>query len=229
MSSPDFLPEPDPELIRKLEPMLEMLASDPASLSSVTDLPSATEVHLLDSLSATLLEELENPEKVLDIGSGAGFPGIPLAAAMPETGFELIDSVGRKVEFINRVIEKLGLKNARAIQTRSEDWASSKGREAYPVVTARAVAPLAQLAELASPLLEEGGALIAWKGARESEGEGILKSAGSEIAMSLEKVVPVRPFAASRQRHLYVVRKTGPTPERLPRRPGMARKRPFTA
>lgn len=209
--------------------MLEMLASDPASLSSVTDLSSATEIHLADSLSATVIEELESPGRVLDIGSGAGFPGIPLAAARPDTLFDLIDSIGRKVEFIGRVIEKLGLENARAIKTRSEDWARSEGREAYPVVTARAVAPLAQLAELASPLLCENGVLIAWKGVREVDDEGILESTGDDLSMSLDRVVPVQPFATSRQRHLYVIRKVGPTPERLPRRPGMARKRPFTA
>ena len=105
--------------------MLTMLAADPASLSSVTDPELGTGVHLLDSLSGTVLEELEDPESVVDIGSGAGFPGIPLAVARPRSRFDLIDSVGRKVEFIQRVIEMLGLSNVRAIKVRSEEWAAS--------------------------------------------------------------------------------------------------------
>jgi len=220
-------PRPDLDLIQRLEPMLTMLAADPASLSSVTDPELGTEVHLLDSLSGTVLEELEDPESVVDIGSGAGFPGIPLAAARPRSRFDLIDSVGRKVEFIQRVIERLGLSNVRAIKVRSEEWAVAEGRDSYAVATARAVAPLAVLAELASPLLAEGGSLIAWKGARETEDEKALEGVGEKLGMGLDRVVSVRPFPESRERHLYVVRKTGPTPERLPRRPGMARKRPF--
>jgi 16S rRNA (guanine527-N7)-methyltransferase len=207
--------------------MLAMLATDPASLSSVTDPAEAVDVHLLDSLSGTVITELESPESVVDIGSGAGFPGIPLAAARPATRFDLIDSVGRKVEFTNRVIAELGLSNARGIKARSEEWAKGEGREAYAVATARAVAPLAVLAELASPLLVDGGSLVAWKGAREAGDEATLESAGKGLAMELDRVVAVQPFEASRERHLYVLRKTGPTPERLPRRPGMARKRPF--
>lgn len=209
--------------------MLTMLAADPASLSSVTDPQLGAEVHLLDSLSGMVLEELEEPESVVDIGSGAGFPGIPLAATRPRSSFDLIESVGRKVDFIERVIEMLGLSNARAIKARSEEWALTEGRDSYAVATARAVAPLVVLAELASPLLFEGGSLVAWKGARETEEEEALETVGERLAMTLDRVVPVRPFPTSRERHLYVVRKTGPTPERLPRRPGMARKRPFPA
>ncbi|MEX1219037.1 MAG: 16S rRNA (guanine(527)-N(7))-methyltransferase RsmG [Solirubrobacterales bacterium] len=226
MSTP-VRPDPDPALIIRLKPMLEMLATDPASLSSVVDPHSGVEVHLLDSLSGTVLEELENADSVVDIGSGAGFPGIPLAAARPATKFDLIDSIGRKVDFMERAISTLGLDNVKAMKTRSEEWAAAEGRDAYSVATARAVAPLSVLAELASPLLCEGGSLVAWKGARELEDELALGAVEAELAMSLDRVVTVRPFPASRDRHLYVIRKTGPTPERLPRRPGMARKRPF--
>ncbi len=226
MSTPDR-PDADPDLIQRLKPMLAMLAADPASLSSVTDSHRGVDVHLLDSLAGTVLDELEHPEAVVDIGSGAGFPGSPLAAARPDSRFDLIDSVGRKVDFMDRVISELGLGNARAVKVRSENWAEAEGREAYQVATARAVAPLAVLAELASPLLLEGGVLVAWKGARETGDELALETAGRSLAMGLDRIVPVQPFPTSRVRHLYVVSKTGPTPDRLPRRPGMARKRPF--
>lgn len=218
----------DQDQVENLLPLLEMLESDPASLSSVTEPGKAVEVHLLDSLSGTLAVELEDAERVVDIGSGAGFPGLPLAVARPRTSFDLVDSVGRKVEFIQRAIDSLGLENARAVKARSEELARAGGREAYGVATARAVAPLAALAELASPLLREGGSLIAWKGARDEREEADLASLSTRVAMKMDRVLPVRPFESSRTRHLYVVRKTGETPTDLPRRPGMARKRPLT-
>jgi 16S rRNA (guanine527-N7)-methyltransferase len=89
------------------------------------------------------------------------------------------------------------------------------------------VAPLVVLAELASPLLERGGVLVAWKGGREVEEEEALEGLGADLAMELDRVVPVQPFPSSRERHLYLLRKTAGTPDRLPRRPGMARKRPL--
>ncbi len=218
----------DPAALERLRPMLDLLERSTASLSSVTDPERALEVHLLDSLSGTLVDELDSPARLVDIGSGAGLPGIPLAAARPGLTVDLIDSVGRKVDFIQTVIDELGLENARAIKTRSEDLADGEGAEAYDVATARAVAPLAVLAELASPLLSEGGVLIAWKGSRNRRDEGELEAIADRVAMKIDRVVAVRPFPSSRRRHLYVIRKVASTPAGLPRRAGMARKRPLT-
>ena len=103
------------------------------------------------------------------------------------------------------------------------------GREAYDVVTARAVGRLATLAELASPLLRDGGALVAWKGARDPDEEAELDRACPALAMEPERVDWVGPYSGSRNRHLHLLRKRGSTPERLPRRPGLAKKRPFGA
>jgi 16S rRNA (guanine527-N7)-methyltransferase len=220
--------EADPGQVERLLAMLEMLERDPASLSAVTEPERALETHVLDSLSGTVVDELDDADRVVDIGSGAGFPGIPLAVARPATHFDLVESVGRKADFMGRVIEQLGLDNATVVHLRSEQLAGSHGREAYDVVTARAVAPLAALAELASPLLRLRGVLVAWKGARDPDEEASLAAVSRQVSMELDRVVAVRPFAASRVRHLYVVRKTAATPAELPRRPGMARKRPLT-
>lgn len=217
------------DLVKSLEPMLKMLVSEPTSLSSVTNPDEARRVHVADSLSGLAVTEVSNATRVADIGSGAGFPGIPLAMALPEAQFDLIDSVGKKVRFIDAVIERLELVNARGINARSEEWAAASGAGVYDLVTARAVAPLQALAELASPLLEDGGSLVAWKGEREVEEEQQLASLESKLAMKLDRVVPVRPYESSRERNLYVVKKTGPTPPGLPRRPGMVRKRPLSA
>jgi 16S rRNA (guanine527-N7)-methyltransferase len=128
---------------------------------------------------------------------------------------------------IDRLANAAGIGNARAILERAETWAMTGGREAYDAVTARAVGRLATLAELASPLLGEGGILVAWKGRRDPEEEAELGRAAAKLAMRPEEVRWVGPFAGSRNRHIHLLRKSGPTPAGLPRRPGMAKKRPF--
>ena len=229
MPSADERPWLAGDLVKRLEPMLRMLVKEPASLSSVTNPDEARRVHLADSLSGLAVEEVSSAKRAADLGSGAGFPGVPLAMALPGAKFTLIDSVGKKVRFIEAVIEELGLENARAVNARSEDWAKAEGREAYDLITARAVAPLEALAELASPLLTEGGSLVAWKGERETGEEAKLAALADRLAMELDRIVSVRPYESSRTRHLYVVKKAGPTPSGLPRRAGMVRKRPLSA
>lgn len=217
------------DLGKRLDPMLVLLAVEPASLSSVTNPDEARRVHVADSLSGLALDEVNEARLIADIGTGAGFPGIPLAVARPNAQFTLIDSVGKKVRFVNRVIDQLGLDNAVTVHARSEEWAAGSGRESCDLVTARAVAPLEALAELASPILQLDGCLVAWKGEREVEQEQNLALLEEKLAMKLDRVVPVKPYASSRQRHLYVVRKTSATPPALPRRPGMVRKKPLSA
>jgi 16S rRNA (guanine527-N7)-methyltransferase len=221
----------DPELRARLAPVLDLLAADPASLSSIRDPERAWRVHVADSLSG--LDLVGSPSRIADVGAGAGFPGLVLAAALPDARVDLIESVRRKCEFIERAAEAAGLANVRVICERSESWAVEPepdgGREAYEVVTARAVGRLATLAELASPLLADGGALVAWKGRRDPDEEAELARAAGGLAIELEEVRWVGPYAGSQNRHLYRLRKDGPTPAGLPRRPGMAKKRPLGA
>lgn len=217
----------DPEQIARLDPMLELLAASHVSLSSVTDPVEARNVHVADSLTGLACPEVRHATEAIDLGAGAGFPGIPLACSLPSCHFTLLDSVGRKVEFMNDVILALGLSNVRAIKARSETWAESEGREEYDLVTARAVAPLSALAELSSPLLAEGGHLVAWKGESEPESEQVIERYSDRLAMKVLRQESVVPYQGSRERRLYVLVKTGPTPDGLPRRPGMARKRPL--
>jgi 16S rRNA (guanine527-N7)-methyltransferase len=206
--------------------VLELLQDERASVSSVVEPGRAWKVHVADSLSGLEFEALQEASRIADIGSGAGFPGLVLAVALPDARVDLIESVGRKCAFIERAIEVAGIANARVLNVRSEDLAKDEGREGYDVLTARAVGRLATLAELASPLLKEGGALVAWKGKRDEEEEAQLASAATALAMEPEEIRHVGPFAGSEHRHLHLVRKVGPTPKDLPRRPGMAKKRP---
>lgn len=128
---------------------------------------------------------------------------------------------------ITRLAAAADISNATAVPARSEEWAKTDGDHAYGAVTARALASLPVLAEYAAPLLELGGALIAWKGARDPHEECAGAQAAHVLGLDPQDPHPVRPFKGSRERHLYVYVKIGPTPERFPRRPGMAAKRPL--
>jgi 16S rRNA (guanine527-N7)-methyltransferase len=209
-----------------LERVLGLLAQERTSVSSVTD-ARAWKVHVADSLTGLEIPELREALRIADIGSGAGFPGLVLAVALPAAQLDLIESVGRKCAFIQRAIDEAGIPNARVINARSEEWAGFEGHEAYEAATARAVGRLSTLAELASPLLIDGGALVAWKGKRDGDEEAQLDRAAGQLAMHPERVLHVGPHAAgSDHRHLHLLRKRGDTPLDLPRRPGMAKKRP---
>jgi 16S rRNA (guanine527-N7)-methyltransferase len=216
----------DPRQREALEKVLELLAVERASVSSVTDPGKAWRVHVADSLTGLEVPELAKAERIADIGSGAGFPGLVLAVALPSSQVDLVESVGRKCEFIQRTIDAAGIPNAAVVNARSEEIGGLDGRESYEVVTARAVGRLSTLAELASPLLRENGVLVAWKGKRDDDEEQQLERAAAQLAMHPQQILDVGDRAGSKHRHLHVIRKLRATPEGLPRRPGMAKKRP---
>jgi 16S rRNA (guanine527-N7)-methyltransferase len=222
---------PDPTAALKpggraaLEQVLGLLAEERASVSSIVD-QRAWQVHVADSLTGLEAAELQEAKRIADIGAGAGFPGLALAVALPGAEIDLIESVGRKCNFMNRAIGAAGIANARVLNLRSEDWAKAEGRESYDVVTARAVGRLSTLAELASPLLKPNALLIAWKGKRDEDEEQQLDRAAESLAMQPEQILDVGTHAGSKHRHLHLIRKSGPTPASLPRNPGIAKKRP---
>jgi 16S rRNA (guanine527-N7)-methyltransferase len=206
--------------------VLRLLREERASVSSVTEPARAWRVHVDDSLTGLEVPALAEARRIADIGSGAGFPGLPLAVALPDAQVDLIESIGRKCEFVKRAIAAAGVDNATVLNARSEELAIDDRRGSYDAVTARAVGRLSTLAELASPLLRDGGVLVAWKGKRNPDEEQQLERAAEQLAMRPERIIAVGFRAGSEHRHLHVLRKLGPTPEGLPRRPGMAKKRP---
>ena len=208
--------------------VLDLLAAERASVSSVVEPDRGWRVHIADSLSGLEVADLREAARIADVGAGAGFPGLPLAVALPAARIDLIESVDRKCRFIDRAIAAAGISNARALNTRSEEWAAAGagGRDAYDAVTARAVGRLSTLAELAAPLLRDGGVPVAWKGRRDADEERQVERAAEALAMRPESILDVGPYAGSRNRHIHVLRKMGATPEDLPRRPGIAKKRP---
>lgn len=216
-------------MVDKLAALLTGLAAEPSPPTTVSDPVEAADTHIADSLSGLKIPALSAASRIADIGAGAGFPGLTLAASMPHAEVDLVESTARKCEVIDRLAAAAGLQNATAVAARAEELAAGEGAGAYGVVTARALASLAVLTEYAAPLLKPGGALIAWKGARDAQEERDGAAAASLLGLEPQPPLPVRPFKGSRERHLHVYVKTGPTPDRFPRRAGMATKRPLAA
>ncbi len=215
-----------PATARKaLHALLEMLAADASAPTALREPDRVLHDHLADALVSLELEPVRAAETVADLGSGAGVPGLPLAIAKPTAAFALIESNRRKCEFIERAAATCGLRNVEAINERVEAW--QDGTERFELVTARALAPLAVVAEYAAPLLSHKGSLIAWRGVRDPAAEDAAALAARTLGLTVGEVKAVRPYAGARWRHLHVFTKEKPTPPPFPRRPGMARKRPL--
>ena len=188
------------------------------NLTTITD-PSEIELkHFKDSL--TVLDYIKEGDRVLDLGAGAGFPGIPLRI---EKDFELtlIDSVNKKVNFMNEVIEILGLSNARAIHTRAEDF-TKENREAFDVVVSRAVANMSTLSELCLPFVKVGGLFIALKGPKADEE---VKAAANALEILGGEVIKMEELDLDGNERVNVIvkkvrscKKTYPRGQNLPKR-----------
>ncbi len=184
-------------------------------------------MHIADSLAGLEVTELRSATRIADVGAGSGFPGLALAVALPRARVDLIESTARKCAVIERLAASAGIGNARAVPARAEEWAVADGREAYQAATVRAVAALPVLAEYAAPLLAEGGVLVAWKGARDEAEECSGDAAARILGLGPGRVKRVTPFEGAHSRHLHVFTKIARTPDRFPRRPGVAAKRPL--
>jgi 16S rRNA (guanine527-N7)-methyltransferase len=199
--------------------------ADPSAPTSVHDHREVENVHIADSLVGLEVPAVKEAARIVDLGSGAGPPGLVLAIARPEAEVVLVESVGKKCAWLERTVSTLGLENVRVVCARAEELEE----EPFDVVTARALASLPVLCEYAAPLLREGGALVAWKGAVDAREDADGLHAAAVLGLEREEVRAVEPYPGSQRRTLHVFRKVSPTPEGYPRRPGMAAKRPLTA
>jgi 16S rRNA (guanine527-N7)-methyltransferase len=216
-------------LSEKLEEIARWSVGLEISGTAVKTAAEARDIHIADSLAGLEVAAVRAAVSIVDIGSGAGFPGLVLAAELPGTRVVLVDSVRKKMEAAGRFAREAGIDNVECVWGRAEEIAElgSPYRESFSVVTARALAPLAVLLEYAAPLLEVGGSLVAWKGSPSEQELAGAAAAAAELGFTDTEMLATKPFADSRARHFYVARKTEPTSERYPRRPGIALKRPL--
>jgi 16S rRNA (guanine527-N7)-methyltransferase len=215
------------EAAARLERLIVFLANDPQAPTAVRDPQRAVDVHVADSLSGLQIGSLREHARLVDIGSGAGFPGLVLALALPAARFDLVEATARKCAFLERVVSGVGIPNARVVCLRAEEWASREGSCAYSGAVVRAVGSLPTLLEYAAPLLSPGGRLVAWKGRRDPEEERQAAVAAELLGMLLVSVEWVGAYAGSRNRHIHTYEKVAACPPGFPRRAGMARKRPL--
>ena len=198
------------------------------NLTAITDSESIEIKHFLDSLTCLTVEGFRPPGRVVDVGSGAGFPGIPIAMLYPPFEMTLIESVGKKVRFCQYVVEQLELKNVTLVNDRAEKLGQAAAyRESFDWGLARAVAIAPVVLEYTLPLIRVGGRVILQKGetgvAEMQQAENALNVLGGEV----EQIEHVELPGVAEPRHIITVRKVAATPPKYPRRPGMAAKRPL--
>ncbi len=207
--------------------LARLLSEDPLAPTTVRKPARVRDDHLADSLVALELAAVRDSRAMIDIGAGAGLPGLPLAVALPETQVTLVDGSGRKCEFIAGAAVAMGLANVVVRHARAEELDDL--REQFDIATARALAPLDVVAEYAAPLLRIGGQLVAWRGRREPQVEHEGALAAHILGLSVLEPIRVRPYPTAEHRYLHLMSKVTDTPSRFPRRAGMARKRPLGA
>lgn len=213
--------------ITSLHTLLDILVyhSD-RNLTAVTSPKGIVDIHFKDSLFLLSLPELKKAENIVDIGSGAGFPGLPLAIANPFLKITFIESNMRKSEFIANTVSSLELDNCTVLNERAEIAGKSDLRESFDIAFARAVGPLPTILEYSLPLLKIGGSAIFQRGAREDNDE---EQANAAILLGgrLNRILPVKPFSEAKNLHIWIFDKTGATPAKYPRKPGIPKKRPL--
>lgn len=216
------------EFDRYLDELLEW--NKKFNLTSITDREEAKLRHFYDSLTLTEAFDFSGSEySVIDVGSGAGFPGLPIKILFPNIRLTLLDSTAKKVSFIEHIIAILKLKDAEAVWVRAEDYAKGK-KEQYDMAFCRALAHLSVAAELCLPFVKNGGRFLAMKGNdmgnELAESENALKILGGRIEKVVETQVPDGKNGFLR-RSVIVVEKVGNTPVGYPRKAGIPKKRPL--
>ena len=192
------------------------------NLTAITEPEQVAKLHLLDSLTLLTLEDLKG-KRVIDVGCGAGFPGVPVKIACPEAELTLLDSLGKRVNWLQSVLPTLGV-SAECVTARAEEAVADR-REQYDIATSRAVARLNILLELTAPYVKVGGKVLAMKGTAAREELEEAKNAISKLGLKLEKVAE---FPVDGTAHTVIVlKKVAPTPPRYPRRYAKIKQEPL--
>jgi 16S rRNA (guanine527-N7)-methyltransferase len=198
------------------------------NLTAIRDVEAIRTKHFLDSFSCVLAWKANPPHRLVDVGTGAGFPGLPLKILYPSMKLTLVESVGKKAMFCHHIVRVLGLEGVDVIQSRAESLAQKPAhRETYDYAVARAVANMNVLIEYLLPFVKLGGTMLAQKG---ESGPAEAQSADKAIRLlggKLRQLVPVNLPGVADDRYLVLVDKVAATPPKYPRKPGIAAKQPL--
>jgi 16S rRNA (guanine527-N7)-methyltransferase len=218
------------EQLEQFEKYYQLLieANKNINLTAITGTREVAVKHFLDSLTCLSMAGFDEGLQVVDIGTGAGFPGLPLKIYRPGIILTLVESLEKRVNFLKEVVEALGLKETRIIHARAEDFGrEDKHRQRYDLAVARAVAGLPVLAEYCLPAVKTGGLFIAMKGPRVEEEIKAAEKALSVLGGTLQEMVNMRLPLTGDERNLVKIKKVSPTPAKYPRRAGMPQKKPL--
>lgn len=198
------------------------------NLTTITEYQDVVKKHFVDSLSLVNTCDLMSDLSLIDVGTGAGFPGLALKIAFPELKITLLDSLNKRIQFLNEVIEKLGLQNVDTVHGRAEDFAKpGKHRELYDLCVSRAVANLSTLLEYCLPFVKVGGIFVSYKSERVSQelvfAENALLLLGGEVERQVEFILP----NSNLYRNLVMIRKCHATPNKYPRKAGLPNRQPL--
>lgn len=200
------------------------------NLTTITEMEDVVTKHFVDSLSLVkVLPDLKSEQvQILDMGTGAGFPGIPLKIVFPELEITLLDSLNKRINFLNEVIKQLGLKKIKAVHGRAEDYGRDREyREKYDYCVSRAVANLSTLSEYCMPYVKIGGAFIPYKSGKIEEELNQAKGAVKLLGGKIEEVITFMLPKTDVERSFIVVRKKEGTSKKYPRKAGLPGKEPL--
>jgi 16S rRNA (guanine527-N7)-methyltransferase len=198
------------------------------NLTAIRDVESIRSKHFLDSFSCVLAWKAAPPQHLIDVGTGAGFPGLPLKILYPDLRLTLVEAVGKKAKFCQHIVDVLRLKQVEVIQARAEDLGQDlRHRETYEWAVARAVANLNVLSEYLIPLARIGGTILAQKGESAPAEAQSAKETINLLGGNLKQLIPVHLPGVADERYLVVVEKVARTPLKYPRKPGIPMKQPL--
>lgn len=199
------------------------------NLTSITDLQQIRIKHFLDSISCILSLRAVPAARIIDVGAGAGFPGLPLKILQPGLQLTLVEATAKKASFLEHIVQVLRLEDVTVLPKRAEEVGQlTEHREAYDWALARAVAPLPTLAEYLLPLAKVGGFALAQKGKDTRSEVNSAETAIATLGGELNELIPVEIPGLNEERWLIVLKKIASTPAAYPRRPGMPAKRPLS-
>jgi len=202
--------------------------NEKVNLTAIVEDSEIIKKHFVDSIKVFKFEKLKNASRIIDIGTGGGFPGIPMKIVNPNSKVVLLDSLNKRINFLNEVIKELSLENIETIHGRAEDFAKdNKFREKFDVAVSRAVANLTVLSEFCLPYVKVGGYFVALKGPAIEEEMKDAKNAIKILGGQVEKILEVDIEGSDLNHNLVVIKKIKETPGKYPRKAGMVTKNPL--